>query len=180
MDQSIPGLNFDLPAIDQVALVVEDLKDGMDRFGNILGLGPWEILRFESPALSETTYRGREVEYGMLLALADAGSTTIELIQPTQEPNIYTDHLNEHGEGLHHVAYFGWSESRTYHVIEAFEAAGMGVLQSGNFKGTEYWYFDTADQLNGLIFETAIRRNTEDREPLAVYPDMPYPVDLLG
>lgn len=178
MAEAIPNLDIELPEVDQVALVVENLKDGMDRYGSILGLGPWDIHRFEPPALSETTYRGQDVEYGMLLALADTGSTMIELIQPTQGPNIYRDHLDAHGEGLHHVAYFDWSADRTYEVIDAFEKAGMGVLQSGNFKGTDFWYFDTADQLNGLIFETAIRRNTADRDPYAVYPDQPFPSEL--
>lgn len=175
MEPAIPNLDVELPGVDQVAIVVEDLKDGMDRYRGILGIEPWTVHRFEPPNLTETTYRGEDVEYGMLLALGDAGDTTIELIEPTTGPNLYEDHLEAHGEGLHHVAYFGWSEAETYEVIEAFEAAGMPVVQSGNYLGTDFWYLDTAEELNGLCFETAVRRNTDDREPAAVYPDDPYP-----
>lgn len=175
MVPNVPDLDVALPGIDQVAVVVEDLKDGMDRYAAVLGVEPWTVYRFEPPDLTETTYRGDAVEYGMVLALGTAGDTTIELIEPTRGPNIYEDHLDAHGEGLHHVAYFGWDESEAYEVVEAFETAGMPVIQSGNFLGTEFWYFDTGDRLNGLIFETAIRRNVGDREPAAVYPEDPYP-----
>jgi len=175
MDPAIPQLDVELPGVDQVAIVVEDLKDGMDRYRAILGVEPWSVLRFEAPDLTETTYRGEATEYGMLLALGEAGDTTIELIEPTTGPNLYADHLAANGEGLHHVAYFGWGEDRTYEVIDAFERAGMPVVQSGNYLGTEFWYLDTTEELNGLLFETAVRRNTDDREPTAVYPDEPYP-----
>lgn len=167
----VPHLGLDLPGVDQVAFVVEDLRDGMDRFGNILGIEPWTVHRFEPPDLTETTYRGDAVEYGMLLAIAEVGGTMVELIEPTIGPNIYYDHLEAHGEGLHHIACFSWSESETYELVEQFEAAGMPILQSGNYVGSEFWYFDTADELNGLIFETAIRRNVDEREPEYTYPE---------
>ena len=175
MDPAIPQLEIELPGIDQVAIVVEDLKDGMDRYRAILGIEPWTVYRFEPPDLAETTYRGDDVDYGMLLALGDAGDTMIELIEPTMGPNLYADHLQEHGEGLHHVAYFGWAEDETYEILETFEAAGMPVIQSGNYLGSEFWYLDTVDELNGLCFETAVRRNVDDRRPVALYPDEPYP-----
>jgi hypothetical protein len=171
----IPEPDIDLPAVDQVALVVEDIVDGMDRYGAILGVGPWTVYRFEPPDLTEQTYYGEDVENGMLLALAKVGDVMIELIEPTIGPNIYRDHLDEHGEGLHHIAYFGWDEEETYAVVEEFTNAGMPVIQSGDFVGTEYWYFDTAEELNGLIFETAIRRDVGGREPAAIYPENPFP-----
>lgn len=106
-DVGISDLDVELPAIDQVAIVVEDLDDGMWRFRSILGVEPWTVFRFEPPKLTDTTYRGETAEYGMVLALGYAGDTMIELIEPTIDPNVYRDHLDEHGEGLHHVAYFG-------------------------------------------------------------------------
>ena len=158
MDPAIPHLDVELPGVDQVAVVVEDLTDGMDRYRAILGVEPWTVHRFEPPNLTETTYRGEETEYGMLLALGQAGDTTIELIEPTTGPNLYEDHLEAHGEGLHHVACFAFDDPES--VVEQFEDAGYPVLQSGNFADTEYWYFDTADALNGVIFETAANTGT--------------------
>lgn len=170
-DVGIPDLDVELPEIDQVAVVVEDLDDGMRRFRSILGVEPWTVFRFEPPTLTDTTYRGEEVEYGMVLALGYAGGTMIELIEPTIGPNVYRDHLEEHGEGLHHVAYFGWDEAEAGHVVEEFEAAGMPVVQSGHYEGTDFWYFDSRDELNGLLFEIGVRRDVEGREPDRVWPE---------
>lgn len=167
----IPELDVELPEVDQVALVVEDIDDGMQRYRNILGIEPWTVYRFEPPELTDTTYRGEAVEYGMVLALGYAGDTMIELIEPTMGPNVYEDHLDEHGEGLHHYAYFGWDEEEAHHVIEEFEDAGMPVIQSGTYVGTDFWYFDTQDQLNGAMFEIGVRRNVGDREPERVWPE---------
>ncbi|WP_306055724.1 hypothetical protein [Natronococcus wangiae] len=55
-------------------------------------------------------------------------------------------------------------------VVEEFEAADMPVIQSGNYAGTEFWYFDTAEELNGAIFETAANVG-EIPDPDETYPE---------
>jgi len=170
---TVPQLDVAIPEVSQVAFVVEDLDDGMDRFGGLLGVGPWEVYRFEPPRLTDRTYRGEDHDYSMALGLADLAGTMIELIEPLEGESIYTEHLESHGEGLHHVACFAFDDVDA--VIEEFEAAGMGVLQSGTFgpadtnEGVEYFYFDTAAELNGVIFETA-RCLDELPEPDRTYP----------
>lgn len=164
----IPQLDIEIPELSQVAFVVEDLDDGMDRFGSILGIGPWEVYRFEPPALSDRTYRGEPHEYSMALAIARIGETMVELIEPLGGSSLYTDHLEEHGEGLHHVACFAFDDP--YGVVEAFEDAGMPVVQSGSYGDAEFWYFDTAAELNGTIFETAANVDGMP-EPDRTYPE---------
>ncbi|MDL5363438.1 VOC family protein [Halalkalicoccus sp. NIPERK01] len=147
---TIPSVGIEIPEITQVAFVVRDIEDGVDRFGSILGIGPWEVYRFEPPRLSETTYRGDPHDYSMILALSEVAGT---MIGPLEGESIYTEHLEEHGEGLHHVACFAFEDTEA--VVDRFVEAGVGVLQSGNFAGVPYWYFDTRSALNGVIFETA-------------------------
>ncbi|MFC7044709.1 VOC family protein [Halobacteriaceae archaeon GCM10025711] len=165
---SAPDLGIEIPEITQIAFVVEDIDDGMDRFGAVLGLGPWDVHEFEPPRLTDTTYRGEDHDYAMTLAIDYAGDTMIELIEPTAGRSIYTDHLDEHGEGLHHVACFAFDDPEG--VVRTFEDAGMPVLQSGNFAGVQYWYFDTQEQLNGVIFETAANLEALP-EPDRTYPE---------
>jgi methylmalonyl-CoA/ethylmalonyl-CoA epimerase len=159
IDDDIPQIDVEIPEVTQIAFVVEDLEDGMDRFGGLLGVKPWEIYRFEPPRLTDRTYRGDSHEYSMALALTEVAGTMLELIEPLEGESIYTEHLEEHGEGLHHIACFAFDDLEA--VIEEFERAGMGVLQSGTFgpadtdEGVEFFYFDTAAELNGVIFETA-------------------------
>ncbi|SEV99786.1 VOC family protein [Natrinema salifodinae] len=163
-----PQLDVEIPELSQVAFVVEDIEDGMDRFGSILGIGPWQVHRFEPPALSDRTFCGESAEYSMVLALAQLGDTMIELIEPLEGPSLYTEHLEEHGEGLHHVACFAFDDPHA--VVDAFEDAGMPVVQSGDYAGTEFWYFDTAAELNGAIFETAANVDAMP-EPDRTYPE---------
>jgi catechol 2,3-dioxygenase-like lactoylglutathione lyase family enzyme len=166
----VPELPIDLPEVDQVAFVVEDLDDGMSRFHQMMGIEPWKVYEYEPPEMEQMTYHGEEVEFSARVGLSYAGDTMFELIEPVSGPNIYDDHLDKHGEGLHHIGYFSWSEEEVYEIVEAVEDAGIGILQSGHYLGTDFWYFDTAEQLNGLIFETACRRNAKEREPAYTYP----------
>lgn len=167
MSPDVPDIGVDVPEVSQVAFVVEDIEDGMDRFGALLGVGPWQLYRFEPPALHDTTFRGEDHDYSMILALAMVGDTMIELIEPLEGPSLYTEHLEEHGEGLHHVACFTFEDPPA--VVEAFEENGMPVVQSGVFEETPYWYFETRDELNGVIFETA------DNVDALPDPDRTYP-----
>jgi 4-hydroxyphenylpyruvate dioxygenase-like putative hemolysin len=104
----------------------------------------------------------------MTLALADLAGTMVELIEPEDGESIYTEHLDEHGEGLHHVACFVFED--TERIVEQFEEGGMGVLQSGEFAGVPYWYLDTQDHLNGVIFETATKLESIP-DPDRTYPE---------
>jgi hypothetical protein len=63
MEPPVPDLDIEIPEITQIAFVVDDIDDVMDRFGGILGLGPWDVYRFEPPTLTETTYRGEPHDY---------------------------------------------------------------------------------------------------------------------
>jgi hypothetical protein len=153
MAPPVPDVGIDVPELSQVGFVVENLDDGMDRFGGVFGIDSWDVFRFEPPLLRETTYRGEPREYTMDVAAASVGGTIVELIQPRSGPNIYTDHLDDHGEGLHHVACFAFDDPEA--VVESFADAGTPVLQSGRYGGMTYWYLDTAARTNGVIFETA-------------------------
>jgi len=153
MTPDIPQIDTDIPEITQIGIVVEDLDDGMERYGAVLGLTEWDVYRFEPPTLTDTTLRGEPHDYSMKLALGFIGDTMMELIEPMEGESLYTEHLDAHGEGLHHIACFAFDDAEA--VVEEFEEAGMPVIQSGNFGGTPYWYFDTTDVLNGVIFETA-------------------------
>jgi hypothetical protein len=157
-------IDVEIPEISQIAFVVEDLEDGMDRFGSLLDVEPWDVYQFEPPRLTDRMYRGEPHEYSMALALTEMAGMMIELIEPLEGESIYTEHLNEHGEGLHHIACFAFDDLEA--VINEFKSVGIETAQSGIFgpedtdEGVEFFYFDTAAELNGVIFETA--RNLDE------------------
>lgn len=71
IDQAVPRVGIPIPEISQIAFVVEDLEDGMRRFGDLLGIEPWLLFDYEPPRLVDTTYRGEPAPYSMRVALSD-------------------------------------------------------------------------------------------------------------
>lgn len=70
-DDTIPQVDVSIPEISHIAFVVDDLEEGMRRFGSLLGIEPWLLYRYEPPRLTSTTYRGEPHEYSMRVALSD-------------------------------------------------------------------------------------------------------------
>lgn len=172
MGQNNLGYELTLPEIDQVAFVVEDVDDWIEKLSNIVGVKPWEVYKADPSRISNGTYRGEPAEFSMYLAHGHVGDTMIELIEPIDGPTIYQDFLDDHGEGFHHFGVFSWGKEETYEVVDQMEAAGMPVIQSANYGGAEFWYFDTEEELNGIILETAVRHQPveEARTPEYIYP----------
>jgi hypothetical protein len=161
---------IELPAIDQIGIVVEDVEDGMRRCASVLGIEPWLGFEFTAETLSDATYRGRRVDHGFRLAIADVGGLDVELIEPLVEPSIYDDHLEAHGEGIHHVAYYARDDVELETFVEAFDRLDVPVVQRGVYEGTTYVYFDTRSKLNGVMVEVVDRRGIDDRDPAFRYP----------
>ena len=88
----------------------------------------------------------------MKLCLAWTGSMLWEVIQPLEGPSIYTEFLEQHGEGIQHVA-VSCGELSMSERIREFEKRGFENIQSGIFNGNvPYAYFATEDA-TGTIFE---------------------------
>lgn len=161
------SLDVDVPAIDQVGLVVRDLAEGMDRFGAAFGVDEWAVFRFEPPALEQTTYRGEQTDQRWRLCLATVGAVDVELIEPIAGENSYTQHLAEHGEGLHHVACFSFEDP--VGAVEAYRDAGVPVLQSGVYRDGTFWYLDIREAGDGVVFEVVDLGDSGPPEPDRVY-----------
>jgi methylmalonyl-CoA epimerase len=76
--------------IDHVALLVRDIDAALPYFTEQLG--------FQLIADERTQASG-----GARLAYLDAGNVVIQLVSPTAANGPIADHLNAHGEGLHHI-----------------------------------------------------------------------------
>jgi len=92
--QSIAGLK--LPKLGQVGIVVKDIDKTMKYYERILGIGPWAVFAGEPTWCRE---KCGEVKTSGRIAMAQAGSVQIELIQMLEGGAVYTDLLGE-GEGL--------------------------------------------------------------------------------
>ena len=122
------------PPIKQCAIVVRDLDEAVARWTQHLGIGPWTAYRLESARLKDMRYHGEPVEFSLRHALAWQGDLQFELIQPLSGPSIFTDHLEAHGESLHHVGKY--VDDHPAAVAEAI-AKGFMELQAARGFGAE-------------------------------------------
>jgi hypothetical protein len=160
--------------IHQICLVVRDLDRAMAQW-SILGIGPWRVHELGPNWVREMTFRGKAQRTAVKYAGADSGDLNIELIQPGDEPNVYTEHLDAHGEGLHHLGYF---VANLQTAIDEMTALGYDIVQLGHGLGVDgdggYAYFDTIASL-GCMLE-AIEPPRQLPEPLRWYPAPPNQV----
>lgn len=155
--------------INQIALVVRDLDAAMRHYWEVLGVGPWKVYTYGTPLVRDMTFRGKPQEYRMRLALAQVGAMMVELIQPLSDHNLYVEHLDQKGEGLHHIGVFVPSFDSA--VAEA-RRQGLSVLQSGRGYGKlgdgGFAYLDTEATLGTILELIEIPR--ERVPPEAEYP----------
>lgn len=114
---------------------------------------------------SATAHR-RQVRGGRL------GQPQFRTHRPGEEPNVYTEHLDVHGEGLHHLGYF---VDDIEMAIAEMQALGYEVVQAGRGLGVDgdgaYAYFDTVDALGCMLEAIEPPRRLPD--PIRWYPAPP-------
>lgn len=122
-------------AIDQLGYLVDDIEAAMEYWTTVLGAGPFFYTRRDEPR--PVTYRGETSAITNSTALGYAGRTQIELLeQHCRTPSAYTEFLDAHGPGLHHVARF----TATYDDdLARARAAGMQYVMGGR-AGTDVRY----------------------------------------
>src|ERR1019366_8563816 len=91
---------FKLGAMDQVAFVVRNMDQALPAYEAVFG--KFHVMPLPPMPVK---YRGKDISIKLKLAFAKAGSLEIEVIEAVGEPSPYSEHLERHGEGLHHVRF---------------------------------------------------------------------------
>lgn len=141
------------PSVDQIGIVVHDLHTMVTNLGKIIGIENFRIMEWPIDGVDpEATYHGKPGNYRLLLAFATVGNTQLEIVQPLEGQNIYSDFLEEHGPGLHHIRLTvpDFEEKSAY-----LEASGIKNIASGTgvHVGSKWAYFDTSQILEGVVVE---------------------------
>lgn len=139
--------------IVQVGILVKDVEDAARKLQKLIGIGPFEILE---PDYRNLIYRGKTGKFKMRVALANAGSVQIELMQPLYGETIYDEFAQRKGYGLHHL---GIRTDNMEQGVKEMQAKGFQVIQSGNRPGVKWAYLSTEEQ-TGVIFELIEKKQT--------------------
>jgi len=118
----------------EVAFVVEDMGEAIDRWVRGFGVGPFFTGTFDIP---EQNYRGTIAPTKMDIAFSFSNGALVELIQPLSNTRcVFCDA----GPGFHHLMF----EVQDHDAeIAHFAAEGYSVVQTGNFGGNPYSIVDT-------------------------------------
>jgi hypothetical protein len=143
--------------LDQIGIVVNDLQAFTQELTRLFGIGPFRIFEWPIEGIDpQATYHGEPGNYRLLLAFTTVGKIQLEIVQPLEGQNIYSDYLRDHGPGLHHfrLTIPGFDKG-----IEAMINAGIENIASGTgmHVGSKWAYFDTTHHLQGVTVELRTR-----------------------
>ena len=119
---------FPLAKVDQVGIVVRDLRRAMDHYVNVLGIGPWRVYTYGASLVRRRSLRGQPADFELYLAFCQTSSVMLELIEPRGGPSLHAEFLVKRGEGIHHLGVF---VPNLEAGIARAGAAGFDVLMSG-------------------------------------------------
>ncbi len=142
---------IELGSIVQVGIVVRDARAAANAWTERFAMGPAEIVDWPpegSDLDAQSTFRGRPGNFRMRLAFIEAGTVQIEFIEPLEGDNIYSEFLEEKGEGLHHLLFRVPDPEGVAQELE------VDILQSGGSTldpGAVWAYLDTQEVLGAIV-----------------------------
>jgi methylmalonyl-CoA/ethylmalonyl-CoA epimerase len=163
-------LPFLTQGITQVCWVVEDLDKAVEMHHRFFGTGPWHFYRYDRSLLSMMRRNGKDAEYVMDAAVANAGPTRLELVQPISGDTVHLEFARKNGYGkVHH---FGLAVDNMQESLEIARRAGFTVTMEGSGYGLDgdghFAYLDTEDAF-GITLEL-MERPRRRRTPRKVFP----------
>lgn len=168
------AINIKGKEIKQLGIVVENAEETARNYWEILGIGPWMLIDFKPPHLTDVSLHGitihKEVNLHTKAAIAQFGDLQIELLQPVKGPSTYMEFLKTRGQGIHHVS-FAQIEDHD-EMISGFNRMGIEIESSGLLGGAiTFTYWATQKDL-GTIFE-ALKIDSSQRNTITPYGTYP-------
>jgi catechol 2,3-dioxygenase-like lactoylglutathione lyase family enzyme len=130
--------------VTQIAIVVRDIDRTAKHYANMLGIPVPPVIVTAGPEAAHTVYRGADTDATAKLCFFDLGQVSIELIEPDGKPSTWQEHLDKHGEGVHHIAFQVQGMDKR---LAALGLQGMETVQRGDYEGGCYAYVDGTKQL---------------------------------
>ena len=96
-------------ALMQIGIIVKNLEEAVKQY-ETMGIGPWEISAMNNtiPPFDDLKFDEKELETkGDIIktAMITCFGLELELIEPVAPETAYYKWLEEHGPGIHHVAF---------------------------------------------------------------------------
>ena len=128
--------------------MVKDIAKSAKAYADVFGVDAPEARLTDTVDKTHNRYRGELTQGRAKLAFFDMGQVSIELIEPVGGPSTWREFLDEHGEGVHHIAF---RIKGTEETVAALGAKGMPVAQQGDYTGGRYTYVDSQSALSVVL-----------------------------
>jgi len=135
--------------ICQVGLVVRDIERSAKAYADVFGVDVPNVIITDPEEKSHIRFRGEPTQARAKLAFFRMGDISLELIEPIDSPSTWREFLDEHGEGVHHIAF---QIKGMDNVLAYLEGKDISAVQRGDYTGGRYAYVDSAPAL-GVILE---------------------------
>lgn len=139
-------------SLDHIGVVVKDIDKTIEFLSSLLGLGPWRI--FEDVEYHKDEMKRDELGVGggepfrLKMAVAKLGTIVVELLQPLDGRSVYSQFLENKGEGLHHVCF---NTSNWDDMVSRLEECGGRIIAGGFAEGRRWAFYETKP--GGIIIE---------------------------
>lgn len=147
----MPGV-IETNVLTQVGFIVRDIEQSRKKFAAFFGVEPPAVIDGGKYEVTGTTVGGQPApDVNCHMAFFNAGpNVQIELIEPNGVKSTWQDFLDEHGEGIHHIAFVVKGMDGK---IAACEAFGMNCVQRGKYGDAsgEYAYMDASADLKCIV-----------------------------
>jgi catechol 2,3-dioxygenase-like lactoylglutathione lyase family enzyme len=137
--------------LNQYAFAIRD-PEPVSAYWSKLGLPEFQI---NHPELGDTKYYGELTDHQLIQGWQRHGTIAYEWCIPVKPPIVYEDHIQKHGEGIHHLAF---SVPDMDAVLDDYRSRGFVVSMGGTWgeKGKpgsgRYEYIDL-EEAGGLTME---------------------------
>jgi len=132
----------------QVGVVVRDIDRTSQAWAKLLGIPtpPWRLT--DGQDVAHTEYHGQGSDARAKLAFFNLGQVSLELIEPVGSPSTWQEFLDQHGPGIHHIAFRikGMDE-----IITRLEGLGAPPIQRGDYTGGRYAYIDGVPEFAAIL-----------------------------
>ena len=135
--------------ICQIGLVVRDIERTAKAYADVFGMDVPSVIITDPEEVTNIKFRGDPTSARAKLAFFRMGDISLELIEPVGGPSTWKEFLDEHGEGVHHIAFRIKGMER---VLTYLTGKGIPDIQRGDYTGGRYAYVDSAPSL-GVILE---------------------------
>jgi hypothetical protein len=131
----------------QVAIIVRDIEKAARAWAELFDVPVPAIRVSEKGPKTNLTYRGKEANYGLKLAVINAKDRgfVIELHEPLGGDSTFQEFLDKHGQGVHHLG-FCVGEKRDA-LIGELEEMGYEMRTIGYYPGSSWTIVDSEENL---------------------------------